>query len=272
MEVDTLSRSVEKLGGLICAAAAVLLTRRLEGVFFGLMAGAAFGAFIGWRFVPRLIGWPTYITLRRGLWLLKIAAPVGAGMLVIQGYVQLPPVILSWFVDYAQVGYYSAANAVIAPFMLLPVAVGMALLPALAQSTSQAERQGRNQHLRFMLGALIVGGCLSVVVSAAAPFLVNFLFGPGFEPAHPIVPLLALMLPLVFINTYLTNFLIVRDRQQWMLAAALINGAMTALGCVVFITVMGIRGAAVGTLFGEICATAFMIWQAGRVLMHPLER
>ena len=52
--------------------------------------------------------------------------------MIIAIYLQLPTLILSCFSQIQEVGFFNAANGVIAPFGLLPVAFATALLPVLS--------------------------------------------------------------------------------------------------------------------------------------------
>ncbi|NOG48656.1 MAG: hypothetical protein HND48_03785 [Chloroflexi bacterium] len=91
--------------------------------------------------------------------------PIGGSFALVSIYLQLPTVVLSWFVPDREVGLFGAANGTVSPFFMLPVALGTALLPALAQSVSNDKRTLR-LHLRYTGLALVLGALVTYRAAA----------------------------------------------------------------------------------------------------------
>jgi O-antigen/teichoic acid export membrane protein len=110
----------------------------------------------------------------------------------------------------AALGAYSAAYKIFEGSMQLPAILLAVVFPALARAHGDRLRQRRWERgtMAVLLGlGLAVGG---VVYAAGAP-IIAFLFRGGFAEAVPSLRVLALGLPLLYVNFGLTHFLIARD-------------------------------------------------------------
>jgi O-antigen/teichoic acid export membrane protein len=154
----------------------------------------------------------------------------------------------------AELGIYSAAYKIFEGSMLVPAILLAAAFPPLARAHSDRPRQRRWEGL--VLAALLALGLLGGAVCrlAAAP-IVALVFGPAFAPAVASLRVLALGLPLLFVNYGLTHFLIARDLggKNLVLAAAMLalNVALNLL----LIPRLGGPGAAWATVATEAALT-----------------
>lgn len=251
MELDTLSRAIDRACAVSLALVVVFLRPSLIGVILALITGAVVGAVVSWQRVPRLLGTPQFAPPRGSLRLIKAAAPIAGSMIIIALYVQLASVILSFYVSYGSVGLYNAANGVVAPFLLLPVALGTAMLPALSQNALRESRFAKRNYYLTIGTTLLLGLPVAATLILLGDFAITVLYGEAFLRAKPALILLAVQVPIVFTNTYLTNALIAHDAQRMVFIAALLNLGLTVGLSLVFIPAMDFPGAALARVAAE---------------------
>jgi PST family polysaccharide transporter len=121
--------------------------------------------------------------------------------------------ILGLFVAPQQVAYYAGAERLTKAFLGLLEPLNRTFLPRLSHlvrhNLSQAARLAQLIVVSMGLLGLLFGGGVVLL----APLLVHLLLGPGFEPAIPLMRILALLLPLIAVNLALGL--------QWMVALGL---------------------------------------------------
>jgi PST family polysaccharide transporter len=127
-----------------------------------------------------------------------------------------------------------------------------------------------------LLGMLGLGCATAVVLIALAPWIVSLLLGPQFAASVPLLRILALLLPLVSLNTAFTG--------QWLMprgfdgpvtrivvAAAVLNLALTPLIAHLAGTT-GVAWGLVGLEAGMASAMALVMWREGLISIgnpHP---
>ena len=145
--------------------------------------------------------------------------PIGRGILASGVYFRLDLLFLEWFRDASAVGRYTAVFRLVDAARLFPAAVIAVLFPSLCRSRSKS-----------LAAALAVG--LGLVAVTGAMFLrfhprelVLFLYGEAYATADPVLSILALALPPLFVNLVLTHQLIAWRRPlsyMWACVAVLI--------------------------------------------------
>ena len=121
--------------------------------------------------------------------------------------------ILGLFSPPQIVGYYAGAEKISKAFLGLLRPISQALYPRLSylvqSSRAEAARLARVSLVVMGLGAMLMG----IAVFMLAPFLVHILLGGGYEPAIPVVRVLALLPQLIALSNVLGI--------QWMLPLGL---------------------------------------------------
>jgi O-antigen/teichoic acid export membrane protein len=265
MDLDTLARAVEKLTALLLAAAVILLTRSLPLAVAMILSAALVGLLVSAGLLIRLAGQPGTLAPRpnASLRLLRLSLPWSGSMLVIAMYQQLPVVILSQYALIHEVGLYNAANGVVAPFLLLPVAFGTALLPALTR-----QRAG----LRAFLSLLALTVAIALTVMGGLLLLgdwpIRVLFGAAFIDAYAVLPWLTLLVVPEFVTAFLINFLIAHDQQRWLPFGSVTSLALTVVLCLLLIPPYGMLGAALARVIATTGGTSVMVLFALRALIR----
>ncbi len=178
------------------------------------------------------------------------AGPLGAAILLSALYFRCDVYFVERWHGLDVVGVYNAAFRIAEALRLLPAAVLAVSFPALCV----AEDSGLLKRLGIALAG--IGIVLGVLLYASAPAVLNALYGARFVDAARALQILALALPLFFVNYALTHQVIAWDGQRSYLtitAAALIaNLGLNAL----LIPTGAMVGAAVSTLMTELVVMA----------------
>lgn len=181
---------------------------------------------------------------------LRDVLPLGAGVLISALYFRIDIYFIQQWHGFQPVGGYNAVFRLIEALRLLPAAVLAVTFPLLVQAAD-------TQVLRGIAGRLAVAGtALAVVCAAGAPFIVPTIYGDTYAYASTAFSVLALALPLLFLNYALTHQVIAWDGQRaYLLIAALALGG-NVIANLLLVPTRGIVGAAVATVLTEVIVTA----------------
>jgi O-antigen/teichoic acid export membrane protein len=176
--------------------------------------------------------------------------PLGAATLVSALYFRIDVYFIQQWHGFQPVGGYNAAFRLIEALRLFPAAVMAVTFPLLVRATD-------TQHVRKIGAALTAfGAALAIVCAAGGSWIVPAVYGDGYAYAAPAFSILALALPLFFLNYALTHQVIGWDGQRAYLVIATLALAANLAANVAFIPSLGIAGAAVATLVTEVVVTA----------------
>lgn len=230
----------------LCGATALLLT--------GGNATGAMVVFAAARVLPALAFLPMIPRARpaiRGDIPWRAGLTMGLTGIVIALYVRSDMLLLSWLkVDPAVIARYGIAYNLVIAFQILPTAIATTIFPRLASATEEEARRlaRKSMSLSYASSALLCGVCF------LSPRLVFAPFGSTYaDHAAQVVPLLLILLP-ISLSQIATTTLQARNHEVLMLrmvgAVAVVNIGLNLL----LIPVLGVRGAIVATMTGELCA------------------
>jgi O-antigen/teichoic acid export membrane protein len=205
-------------GGLLLTVLAVVVLRpTLAGILTAMgLAGVGLAA-ISVGLFYRSLGLSFRRALRFGEWrrILRHSYALGAAGLLGNGYLRIGVVILTWLAGPLLAGYYGAAFRIFELSFVLPAAVMVMAVPHLA-SIRARETGPRLSREVLRLGRVMaaLGGAFALVMGLAAPWLIRVIYGDDFRPAVPILRLLSLCSLMVYLNYFVTNLMVVFDRQR----------------------------------------------------------
>jgi PST family polysaccharide transporter len=136
--------------------------------------------------------------------------PIWLAGLLSMVYFKGDTILLRWLVGESELGAYGAAYKIFEGSQLLPAVLMAAAFPPLARARGDRER--RRQWEGMMAGLLLgLGLGVGLLFHAGQARIITTLFGGGFARAVPSLAILALAVPLMYLNCGLTHFLIARD-------------------------------------------------------------
>jgi polysaccharide transporter, PST family len=236
-------------------------TGGLAALSLGILAGTIAGAVYGFALLGRSYGpWagPADWTLARGM--LREAAPfylAGACTLI---YARADVLLLRPLSSDAEVGVYRAAGQIVEVVKQLPVLLMTATFPQLARVFRESRATlVRTEHA--LAGLLLAGGLVSgALLAGAADPIVAAVFGAEFARTVPALRVLALSVPLVFVNCGVLHFFVARDRGRLNLVFAAAMVAVNAASNLVLDRRLGALGAATATVVTEAALLACCLY------------
>jgi O-antigen/teichoic acid export membrane protein len=254
-------------------------SRSLAGLSAGLAAAATGGCLYGLALIARLH--PSPMAARRALdrALARIAlgqsVPIWIGGLLSLLYFKIDTLFVRAFAGDAELGAYAAAYKFFEGAHLLPAVVLAVAFPQLARAHTDPDRRRRLERL-LAACLLALGIAVGAACYAGSSTLVAWVFGPGFHRAATSLRVLALGVPLLYLNFGLTHFLVARDRERATTWLALMMLALTVALDVLLIPQRQGPGAALATVLSEIALSACCLgvlgaWGAGPRKLRPAQ-
>lgn len=279
--VETLSHAYRGLGRTNIESGLVVAQRGVAGI-------VALGALVWWPSLPSLalaLAIPPALALFASLWIarglaladatgsaeislspgrfMREAAPIGVGILLSAVYFRCDVYFLQFWSGLETVGVYNAAFRIVEALRLFPAAVLAVAFPALCNA-------GDGRPLKRLIALVGVGGTIvAIAVYAVAPILLNTLYGVRFVDAAPALRILALALPLFFVNYALTHQVIAWDGQRAYLAITAIALVANLVSNTMLIPTGGMVGAATATLITELTVAAGCAVALRRAVRSP---
>jgi lipopolysaccharide exporter len=178
------------------------------------------------------------------------AAPIGLGILISAIYFRCDVYFLNYWHGLEAVGAYNAVFRLVEALRLFPAAVLAVVFPELCRATTL-------RPLRRLSAVLVAAGALAMAfTAAAAPGIVHATYGAAYDTAAAPLQVLALAVPLFFLNYALMHQVIAWGGQRHYLAmtcAALLGNVSANLA---LIPSAGMLGAAWSTVLTELVVTA----------------
>ncbi len=169
-------------------------------------------------------------------------------------FFKIDSVMLTWYRGTADTGLYAAAYRLFEGVMILPAVILIVMFPRSARA--HVEGTLRRTYVRVAAVLLLAAALLAPLLALAADPLVRLLYGSAYADAGPLLRVLAIALPLAFMDT--ANAIALYAHQRVRLAALLapLTAGSNILMNLYFIPHYGPMGAAVTTVLSEVVSVA----------------
>ena len=177
---------------------------------------------------------------------LPVAAALAASLLMFR----IDIVLLEWLRGPESVAQYSTAFRLFEASLIVPAAVMAAAFPALVRAVP---RRAPLRSVGVRTGAVLVALGVTVALAAwvAGPALLELLFGDRYAGAGVLLRVLAVAIPVMFLNSLLTQALIAIGR-AWRQAVAMALALLVNVGLnLLLIPAYDAAGAAIATVAAE---------------------
>ena len=180
--------------------------------------------------------------------------PLGAALLISALYFRIDVYFIERWQGLEAVGGYNAVFRLVEATRLLPAAVMAVTFPLLVQATD-------TRLVQRIGGALAIAGvALAIVCSLGSSLIVPLIYGTPYLYTAPTFAVLALALPLFFLNYALTHQVIGWDGQRSYLLIVSLALLANVAANFVLVPSRGMAGAAVATLLTEVVVTVGCIY------------
>ena len=176
--------------------------------------------------------------------------PLGAGVLISALYFRCDVYFIQQWHGLQPVGGYNAAFRLVEALRLLPAAVLAVTFPMLVTTND-------TRMVRRIGGALTFAGAIfAVVCFFGGSTILPLIYGDTYSYAAPAFSILAIALPLFFLNYALTHQVIGWDGQMAYLLIATLALIANVVANLMLVPSQGINGAAIATVLTEVVVTA----------------
>jgi len=253
-------------------------------LLIGLLAALGFGHLLRWLVLGNLVGyvvqsWVFYVWWQRHR--RRIAKPeqgvseiaaalewrrtsiMGMAWMANLAFNTVDILMLGVLSNPEQVGLYSAAYRIVNQLLLAYYMLTGALYPQLARQDS-AQRL-RMLRPRIFSALIVVGSALAFLLASFRRPLLGVVFGHPFVAAAPLLLLLAFVLPLDFLTSYLSNAYIAWSMERSVLVCAAIAAGSNIILNLATIPRFGAMAAAVNTLISYFVYLGVLVWTGSRV-------
>lgn len=171
--------------------------------------------------------WGRARQLMSGAWPLALSGAI----LMVQA--RIDQFMLAELAGNRELGYYSVALRLAEGLVFFSIILQSTLYPVLVQARKVSFIEFHARLMSFYRASFVLALAVCVPVALLGPWLVQLLFGPAYEPAGPLLSLMAGRVMLAFMGIARSVFLLIEDLQAWatvtLTIGTLLNIALNAL-------------------------------------------
>jgi O-antigen/teichoic acid export membrane protein len=208
--------------------------------------------------------------LRRMVDLAKKSLPYWAFGLFFMLYLWIDFVMLSLLTTDEVVGWYAVPTRLFQTMMFLPVAVATAWLPHFVRGFEESDETLKSAARQPIELVLLLSLPIAALTAALANPVIHLLYGSDYAESVPVMAILGLCIPPMYLNIMLSQVLIAMNRQStwtWVMAITTVINPLFNLALIPLTQNQydnGAIGAAISLLLTEIVVVAAGIWLIGR--------
>lgn len=258
----------ENLGRVALVISLWLLTQYGSG-FLPLMAAVTGGSLV----YTAVLWWQATrdtsagVAYNPAIWraITKKMWPIAISIVFNVVYLKGDTLLLTFYRSQVEVGWYGAAYRVIDILAQLAMMLMGVMLPLLAAAWATRDTRTFTLRLQHSFDILmLVGIPITFGTALLAPRILEFVAGPAFQPAGPILSLLAFAVLGVFVGAVFGHTAVAINQQKATMWIYISNAVITLVGYLWAIPRYGLWGAASWTVFSE--------WYAGILLAIVISR
>jgi O-antigen/teichoic acid export membrane protein len=237
----------------------------------------------------RYIRIPHRLDLRRMWTVVRRSLPYWSFGVFFMVYLWIDSAMLSLLEKPAVVGWYGVSTKLFTTLMFVPAILATAWLPRLVASFGDGAARLHAAARTPIEHTLALALPICVVTATTAGPVIRLLYGPAYANAAPVLTILALCLPAMYLNTMLNQVLVAAERQRvwtWVMLGATIvnplcnlvliraaqarwhNGAIGA-ALSLLVTELLIVAVGIGVVGRHVLGTG-SLWRLGRVALAAL--
>lgn len=173
--------------------------------------------------------------------------------------VSIPIYFITWMADdhaFADVGYYSRANALLVVGTVISSSIGPLLY---AKWSGTDQEQLKSQVRRFSILFAFSNLCIAGGLILFAPLVIHIIYGSEFAPAIPLLRVLSLMLIANGVKEICYGILSSQGHPLKILKNLVIGIAISAVAYYLLIPFIGVLGCSIATVFVSFVTAVLLI-------------
>ena len=201
------------------------------------------------------------IDWKLGKSLLKDSIVFSISAFVIVLYYKIDQVMVTEILGEKQNGIYSVAIRIYEIFIFLPSVLATSFLPTITEKFKNKDDKEFKTGLKQLYALLTYGAIvLSVAVWFIGPPVMDFLYGEQYTGSGEVLQYISLGFYAVFIGMGTGNYLIITNRKRFVLIKSLIGLGMNVLINLLFIPILGLKGAVLASVSSNLISTFLILF------------
>jgi O-antigen/teichoic acid export membrane protein len=170
------------------------------------------------------------------------ALPFGVVQLLVAIEAYSGVILLSRVASDTALGYYGAANTLLAALLLLPNAIQVAVFPRMAEVYSSMRSNFAAFYTRIYRYLGMMGGGTVIGVILMAEWVVVLVYGPAYRPAAVLLQILSGVLLVSFLNIPNVRTLVIAGQQRMMAQLLAVSVTLNVALTILLIPAIGVLG------------------------------
>ena len=197
--------------------------------------------------------------------LLWKSSPLAITAVLVTLYTRMDVVMVNSFLGTEAVGYYGIAFRITEPFQLVAVSLATSIYSHISTTLITNRHRIRYVISRYLLAVFLYGLVTCLLLAVIAPYAIQLLL-PRYVPAIAILRILAIALVFRTINTSLTSLIQAYGHFVQITGVATWNLIIISIALFILVPRLGVSGAALALLTGEIANTLIQSWLLKRAM------
>ncbi|MCO6473130.1 MAG: oligosaccharide flippase family protein [Melioribacteraceae bacterium] len=200
-----------------------------------------------------------YFDFTKIKWYLKESLPLYGFVVVSFLFLQLDILFVDYFYGKEAVGFYSIAVRLTRPFLIVPSAIVMTVVPIFVKKIKK-NISIQSELATILKSLIIISFSASVLFTFKSTFFITLIFGDGYSTASLATSILFFSLVFNFINFFLLDMLTIHNKQKFNIFYILIVSLSFSLFAFLSIPIYYIDGAALSRIIALMIGTSFLFF------------
>lgn len=183
------------------------------------------------------------VRLRDSINLIKVTFPFFLNSAMSMISVQLDVIMINAIGGNIETAIYATAKKILDIVLMIPGIISMVLLPKISKGEINKKSSNKIIIYIFAIGAIISGG-----VFILSKYVIVIAFGAKYIESYSIIKIFCLAFPFIFINAFLSSFLIGNGRQKKVLYINSVGTIANIILNSILIPIYFSKGAAIATV------------------------
>lgn len=204
-------------------------------------------------------------------WIFSVSWPLGVVFIVNNLFFKLDTLMLFVIKGSVAVGIYSVAYKVLEVTVFVPAYFASSLKPTISQYIANNKNQLAQVISKSIMVLVISVMPLMAIFIGFSKEIIVFLSNTEFASGANALILLAFTLPLIFIDTLISEILIANDERKLLIRISVFILLFNFIANLVFIPIYSFMGAAYTTFFSEILLLGIHIYYTRKIVPYSVD-
>lgn len=270
MQYSALAEFISKIISLL----ALFLIIRLHGDFLWIVFTTSISGFaiylFKWYFAKKYISFSPKFNKEISSWIMRAAIPLGAVFIVNNLFFKIDTLILFAIKGAAAVGIYSVAYKVLEVTIFVGSYFASSLKPMLSKHIDGDQEALRSVLRKAITIMIAISLPITIVGIVFAQEIIIFLSNADFASGSSALILLALSLPVIYLDALLGEVLVAKDARRLLINISIIVLTFNLVLNIIMIPIFSFMGAAFVTLISEILLLAINIHYTRKIVGYSM--